>query len=51
MSRTKTDQRTDREQYTISNAGETGRNLSMPQIEHKQVTRNGDINTHIAEHH
>ena len=51
MSRTKTDQRTDREQYTISNAGETGRNLSTPQIEHKQVTRNGDINTHIAEHH
>ena len=50
MSRTKTDQRTDREQYTISNAGETGRNLSTPQIEHKQVTRNGDINTHIAQH-
>ena len=50
MSRTKTDQRTDREQYTISNAGETGRNLSTPQTEHKQVTRNGDINTHIAQH-
>ena len=31
--------------------GETGRNLSMLLTEHKQVTRNGDINNHIAEHH
>ena len=30
---------------------ETGRNLSMWLIEHKWVTRNGDVNNHIAEHH
>ena len=30
---------------------ETGRNLSTWLIEHKQVTRNGDVNNHIAEHH
>ena len=31
--------------------GETGRNLSVQLTEHKQATRNGDINNHIAEHH
>ena len=31
--------------------GETGRNLSMQQTEHKRATRNGDVNNHIAEHH
>ena len=30
---------------------ETGRNLSTRLIEHKWVTRNGDVNNHIAEHH
>ena len=29
----------------------TGRNLSVRLTEHKQATRNGDINNHIAEHH
>ena len=31
--------------------GETGRNLSTRLIEHKWVTRNGDVNNHIAKHH
>ena len=31
--------------------GETGRNLSTRLTEHKQVTRNGDVNNHIAKHH
>ena len=31
--------------------GETGRNLSTRLTKHKQATRNGDINNHIAEHH
>ena len=31
--------------------GETGRNLNVRLTEHKQATRNGDINNHIAEHH
>ena len=55
----KTNQRTDREQYTRSNAGtarllkfvKSGRNLSMQLNKHKQAMRNGDVNNHIAEHH
>ena len=59
MSRAKTNWRTDREQYTRSNAatatyvtlatyfGETGTWLT----EHKRVSRNGDINNHISEHY
>ena len=52
---TQTDQ-----QLTRSNAccdcqaaynGETGRNLSTRQTEHKRATRNSDVNNHIAEHH
>ena len=31
--------------------GETGRNLSTRLTEHKQATRNGNVNNHIAEHH
>ena len=31
--------------------GETGRNLSTRLTEHKRATRNGDVNSHIAEHH
>ena len=31
--------------------GATGRNLSTQLTEHKQVTRNSDVNNHIAEHH
>ena len=59
MSRTKKNRRTDREQYTRSNAatarllyiGETGRNLSTQLTEHKRATKNGDVNSHIAKHH
>ena len=59
MSRTKTNRRTDREQYTRSNAGtarfltlvKSGRNLSTRLNEHKRAMRNGDVNNHIAEHH
>ena len=29
---------------------ETGRNLSAPLTEHKRATKNGDVNSHIAEH-
>ena len=31
--------------------GETGINLNIRLTEYKRVTRNGDINNHIAEHH
>ena len=31
--------------------GETGRNLNTRLTEHKQATRNGDVNNHISEHH
>ena len=31
--------------------GETGRNLNMRMTEHKQATKNGDANNHIAVHH
>jgi len=31
--------------------GETGRNLNVQLTEHKQATRNGDNNNHVAEHH
>ena len=31
--------------------GETGRNLNKWLTEHKQATRNGDLNGNIAEHH
>ena len=31
--------------------GETGRNLNTRLTEHKQATRNGDLNNNIAEHH
>ena len=31
--------------------GEAGRNLNIQLTEHKQATRNGDINIHVAEHH
>ena len=31
--------------------GETGRNLNKRLTEHKQATRNGDLNNNIAEHH
>jgi len=31
--------------------GETGRNLNTRVTEHKQATRNGDTNNHIAVHH
>ena len=31
--------------------GETGRNLSTQLTGHKQATKKGDINNHIAEHH
>ena len=59
LSKTKTNWRTDREQYTRSNAAiarpltlvETGRNLSTRPTEHKQTTRNGEDNNHFAEHH
>ena len=59
MSRTKTNRRTDSEQYKRSNAAtarllmlvKPGKNLSTRLTEHKRVTRNGDANNHIAEHH
>ena len=35
----------------VSYIGETGRNLSTRLTEHKQATRNGDVNNHFAEHH
>ena len=60
MSRTKTNRRTDRKQYTRSNAA-TARLLTLVKpaetfvrdqlTENKRATRNGDANNHIAEHH
>ena len=35
----------------VTYIGETGRHLNIRLIEHKQATRNGDINNQIAEHH
>ena len=35
----------------VSYIGKTDRNLSTQLTEHKQATRNGDVNNHIAEHH
>ena len=34
-----------------SSIGETGRNLGTRLTENKRVTRNGDVNSHITEHH
>ena len=60
MLRAKTNRRTDKEQYTRSNArcdcqftyiDETGRNLSTRLTEHKRATKNGDVNDHDAEHY
>ena len=60
MSSTKTNRRTDKEQYTRSNArcdcqatyiDETGRNLTTRLTEHKRATRNGDVKNHVAEHY
>ena len=31
--------------------GETGRNLETRLTEHREATRKGDVNNHIAEHH
>jgi len=35
----------------VTNIGETGRNLGTRLTEHKRVTRNGDVNNHVAELH
>ena len=35
----------------VTYIGVTGRNLSARLNEHRRVTRNGDINNHITEHH
>ena len=57
MSRTKTNRRTDREQYTrccdwqATYIGEIDRNLSTRLTEHKRATRNRDVNNRIADHH
>ena len=59
MSRTKTNRRTDREQYTRSNAAtarlltlvKSGETLATRLTEQKRAKRNGDVNNHIAEHH
>ena len=45
MSGTETNRRTDREQYTRSNAATTSTRL----IEHKRATRNSDVNNYIVE--
>ena len=37
--------------FQASYTGETGRNLNIRLTEHKRVTKNGDVNNHIAEHH
>ena len=37
--------------YQASYIGETGRNLNIRLTEHKWVTKNGDVNNYIAEHH
>ena len=34
-----------------SYVNETGKNLTTRLTEHRQVTRKGDVNNHIAEHH
>ena len=60
--RTKTNQKTDKEQFTRSNAAtarwpthlyisETGRNLNVQLTVHRWATRNGDLNNNISEHH
>ena len=36
---------------SLTDIGETDRNLSTRLTEHKRATRNGDVNNHIAEHH
>ena len=55
----RTNRRTDREQYTRSKAA-TARLLTLVKpaetfstrlTEHKRATRNGDVNNHITEHH
>ena len=61
MLREKTNQKTDQEQFIRSTAstarpliiiiGETGRNLTTRQTEHKRATKKGDLNNNIAEHH
>ena len=61
MSRTKTNRRTDKKQYTRSNDATAGllstlvkpaETLIRNQLtEPKRATRNGDVNNHIAEHH
>ena len=57
LNTTKTNRRTDREQYTRSEEccdcqatyiGESGRNPSTWLTEHKRATRNDDVNNHIA---
>lgn len=35
----------------VTNIGETGRNVGTRLTEHKRVTRNGDVNNDVAEHH
>ena len=37
--------------YQASYIGEIGRNLNTTPTEHKQATRYGDANNHIAVHH
>ena len=37
--------------WQVTNIGETGRNLGTRLTEHKRVTRNGDVNHHVAELH
>ena len=60
MLRTKTNLKTDQEQFIRSNAptarpltlvGETGRNLTTRLNENKQATKKRDLNNNIAEHH
>ena len=41
--------RTDREQYTRTNAATARTNLSTRLAKHKRATRNGDVNNHIVE--
>ena len=60
MLRTKTNLKTDQEQFIRSNApadcqatyiGETGRKLTTRLSELKRATKKGDLNNNIAEHH